>query len=38
MNIKDLIKKYETNRETYLNAEYNETQLRMDFLDPFLYC
>lgn len=34
MNIKDLVKKYHSNREAYLKAEYNETQLRTDFLDP----
>lgn len=35
MNIKDLVQKYQANREIYLKAEYNETQLRTDFLDPF---
>jgi len=35
MEIKDLVKKYHSNRETYLKADYNETQLRTDFLDPF---
>ncbi|MCI2228290.1 N-6 DNA methylase [Polaribacter sp. MSW13] len=35
MAIKDLVKKYHSNRETYLKANYNETQLRTDFLDPF---
>jgi hypothetical protein len=35
MTIKDLVQKYHTNRETYLQANYNETQLRADFLDPF---
>src|SRR5690554_1003454 len=34
MNIKDLVEKYHSNRETYLKADYNETQLRTDFLDP----
>jgi hypothetical protein len=34
MNIKDLVKKYHSNRETYLKVDYNETQLRTDFLDP----
>jgi len=34
MNIKDLMNKYEHNREYYLSDEYNETQLRADFLDP----
>ncbi len=35
MNIKKLIKKYNDNREYYLFSQYNETQLRTDFLDPF---
>jgi len=34
MTIKDLVEKYHSNRETYLKANYNETQLRADFLDP----
>ena len=34
MEIKDLVKKYNSNRETYLKPSYNETQLRTDFLDP----
>ena len=35
MTVKDLVNKYHLNRETYLKADYNETQLRTDFLDPF---
>ena len=35
MKIKALVKKYHSNRETYLKQSYNETQLRIDFLDPF---
>jgi len=35
MTIKDLVEKYHSNREIYLKANYNETQLRTDFLDPF---
>ncbi|MBT3210342.1 MAG: N-6 DNA methylase [Bacteroidetes bacterium] len=35
MTVKDLVKKYNSNRKTYLKASYNETQLRTDFLDPF---
>jgi len=35
MTVKDLVKKYQSNRKTYLKASYNETQLRTDFLDPF---
>jgi hypothetical protein len=34
MNIKDLVNKYHSNRDNYLKATYNETQLRSDFLDP----
>ena len=34
MTIKALIHKYHENREAYLKASYNETQLRVDFLDP----
>ena len=34
MNIKNLVKKYHSNREAYLKSDYNETQLRTDFLDP----
>jgi hypothetical protein len=35
MKIKDLIEKYHSNRNTYLRTNYNEIQLRIDFLDPF---
>lgn len=35
MTIKDLVQKYHANRTAYLKADYNETQLRTDFLDPF---
>jgi hypothetical protein len=34
MTVKDLVKKYHSDRETYLKPSYNETQLRTDFLDP----
>jgi len=34
MTIKDLVQKYHANRAAYLKADYNETQLRTDFLDP----
>lgn len=33
-NLKELIEKYEAQRDTCLKADYNETQLRIDFLDP----
>ena len=35
MTVKDLVKKYHSDREAYLKSSYNETQLRTDFLDPF---
>lgn len=35
MNIKDLIKKYDENKDYYQTPKYNETLLRTDFLDPF---
>ena len=34
MTVKDLVKKYHSDREAYLKPSYNETQLRTDFLDP----
>ncbi|MGC2063966.1 MAG: hypothetical protein WA610_13400 [Thermodesulfovibrionales bacterium] len=33
--ITDLIERFERNRESYLSGQYNETQLRREFLDPF---
>ncbi len=30
-----LVERFETHRETYRSASYNETLLRRDFLDPF---
>ena len=35
MTIKQLIEKYQSDREYYLTNKYNETLLRSDFLDPF---
>lgn len=35
MTLQNLVKKYHSERSTYLKANYNETQLRTDFLDPF---
>lgn len=32
--ISSLVTKYTQNRQLYLNPSYNETQLRVDFLDP----
>ncbi|MFA5518995.1 MAG: N-6 DNA methylase, partial [Spirochaetota bacterium] len=33
-DIKELTEKYRINRANYLKADYNETQLRTDFLEP----
>ncbi len=33
--ISDLTERFERNRESYLSGQYNETQLRREFLDPF---
>lgn len=33
--IADLIERFDRNREAYLSGQYNETQLRREFLDPF---
>ncbi len=33
--ISELIERFERNREAYLSGQYNETQLRREFLDPF---
>lgn len=38
MKLKALIEKYRNDRSTYTNPTYNETQLRNDFIDPFLKC
>lgn len=35
MTIKQLIEKYQSDRDFYLTSKYNETLLRSDFLDPF---
>jgi hypothetical protein len=33
--IADLIERFDRNRESYLSGNFNETQLRREFLDPF---
>jgi hypothetical protein len=33
--IVDLVGRFERNREAYTSGQYNETQLRREFLDPF---
>lgn len=37
-HISSLVRKYKSNRDGYLSSTYNETQLRNDFIDPFLKC
>lgn len=32
----DLVERFERNREAYKSGNYNETQVRREFLDPFL--
>jgi type I restriction-modification system DNA methylase subunit len=36
MEIADLIERFEQNKDAYKSSQYNETQLRREFLDPFL--
>ena len=33
--ILDLVGRFDRNRDSYRSAQYNETQLRREFLDPF---
>ena len=33
--VKKLVETYDAHKEYYLSSEYNETQLRIDFLNPF---
>ena len=33
--IRDLAERFELNRDAYTSSQYNETQLRREFLDPF---
>lgn len=33
--ITDLVEHFDRNRESYVSGQYNETQLRREFLDPF---
>ncbi len=35
MDISELVERYRRNRETYTSGQYNETQLKREFLDPF---
>ena len=34
--IADLIERFDRNLETYKSGQYNETQLRQEFLEPVL--
>lgn len=34
--ILELVKRFEDNLEAYKSGKYNETQLRLEFIDPFL--
>ena len=34
-NVRQLVKRFEDNRDSYRSGKYNETQLRREFLDPF---
>jgi hypothetical protein len=33
--IRDLVHRFERNRDAYRSPEYNETRLRREFVDPF---
>ena len=33
--ITNLIERFDRNRDTYMSGRYNETQLRIEFIDPF---
>lgn len=33
--LKDLIDKYDLHKDQYLDAKYNETEVRVDFVNPF---
>jgi hypothetical protein len=34
--ISNLVERFERNIEAYRNPAYNETQVRIEFIDPFL--
>jgi hypothetical protein len=34
----DLVARFELHRESYTSGQYNETQLRREFIDPFFKC
>ena len=33
--VSELVKRFKRNRESYRSSEYNETQARREFIDPF---
>ncbi len=33
--VKDLVERFNAHKETYHSTQYNETQLREEFLNPF---
>ena len=33
--VSELVKRFDRNRESYRSSEYNETQARREFIDPF---
>ena len=35
VKIKSLVERFEEQKEGYLKSDYNETQTRRDFIDPF---
>lgn len=34
-NLNELVEKFDRNRDAYLSGKYNETQVRVEFIDPF---
>ena len=32
--VKSLVERFEKNRESYTSGKYNETQVRLEFIDP----
>ena len=35
--VEQLVQRFETNKDQYTSGNYNETQLRREFVDPFFY-
>jgi hypothetical protein len=36
--VRDLMALFERNSDDYLSANYNETQVRLEFINPFFKC